>query len=204
MNLIRLGACAAVAALLGGCNMVVTDQPLFAKVDGAGAPRFRTGIWNGAPPGCAFDETKPQKDWPKCANAQPAIPDPPPWLAVPGDPGILQISTPPDPKQPINVTLYVGYRPTRTDSVGRVVEIALWPVQCGPPPGAGDTTGLTQHMLPGLTPRKDFAACATASKEALRHAARASEAWAPAEAMKTHWVRDPIAGDLTGPVETKF
>jgi hypothetical protein len=29
---------------LGGCNLVVTDQPLFSKADGAGGPRFRAGV----------------------------------------------------------------------------------------------------------------------------------------------------------------
>ena len=193
---VRLASLVMATAMVGGCNLVVTDKPLFSKADGAGGPQFRTGVWNGAAPDCAFDEAKPEKDWPKCANAQPPGADPPPWLAVPGDPPILQMSTEPGNGSAISPSFYVGFHVIRTDSTGRVIEVRVWPVQCGPPPPDGDKSGLTKHMLSGLKERKEGGDCTAETKQALRNAARASEAWVPGPATKAHWVRDPILGDL--------
>jgi len=179
---------------LGGCNMVVTQAPLFTKADSVGAPTIRSGIWNAAKPDCLFDESLPQTKWPKCAGAQPPTPDPPPWLAVPGDPPILQLSTPKTADQPAAIYIYVAFRPVKVDASGRAIALELWPVQCGPPPG-NDPTEMTKSLLPGLKPRPEGGACTTDSPLALRAAAKASRAWmVPVGA--THWVRDPKPGDL--------
>jgi hypothetical protein len=53
-------------------------------------------------------------------------------------------------------------------------------------------------MAPGLKERKEGGDCTAESRQALRNAARAGEAWVPGPEMKAHWVRDPIPGDLTG------
>ena len=106
---------------------------------------------------------------------------------------------PPDPAKPTGLYVYVAIHPLKFDDKGRVIAIETWPVQCGPPPPKDDQTGLTKQLLPGLTPRKDLGACTTASREALMNAARASRAWIPA-GNDAHWVRDPIPGDLTGPI----
>ena len=57
--------------ILGGCNMVMTDKPMFSVADGAGAPAIRGGVWRDDKPDCVFDEAAPQNKWPKCADAEP-------------------------------------------------------------------------------------------------------------------------------------
>jgi hypothetical protein len=192
--------CALTAALigLGGCNLVVSQTPMFTKADAAGAPVIRPGVWRQEVAGCDFDETLPQSQWPKCAGAQPAMPDPPPMLTVAGDPAIIQLSLPPDPSKPTLLYLSLAIRPIQFDAQGRVIALQTWPVQCGPPPTGGNNMGATKSPLPGLTMRGDDGGCAPQSVAALRDAAKASEAWVQ-DHTPSHWVRDPKLGDLTGP-----
>ena len=62
-------ACLAAAALLGGCNVVVSQTPVFTAADSAGAPPLRDGLWISVKPDCAVDETKPLAAWPDCADS---------------------------------------------------------------------------------------------------------------------------------------
>ena len=88
---------------------------------------------------------------------------------------------------------YLALKPTKFDREGRITAFRFWPVQCGPPPPqakASDLTGATQHLLPGLERASpNDVACTTHSVEALRNAARASEAWDD-QKQESHWVRD--------------
>ena len=61
-----LAICAAL--LLGACNMVHSDHPLFTAADAAGAASFRPGVWADPDPGCDFDPNLPVKQWPDCAH----------------------------------------------------------------------------------------------------------------------------------------
>ena len=58
----------AAALMLGGCNLVVSQTPVFRAADAAGAPPFKPGLWASPGPGCTFDESTPFDAWPKCAN----------------------------------------------------------------------------------------------------------------------------------------
>ena len=59
----------AAAAMLGGCNIVVSPTPVFTAADSAGAPELRPGLWATPRPGCSFDDSKPSARWPDCVDA---------------------------------------------------------------------------------------------------------------------------------------
>jgi len=59
--------------LLGACNRVHSDQPLFFADMAPEAPRLRDGLWiieNGDEP-CRFDAARPVTRWPDCADWMP-------------------------------------------------------------------------------------------------------------------------------------
>lgn len=89
---------------------------------------------------------------------------------------------------------YAGVRPTRFDAQGRIVAFNYWPVACGPPPpkdkNGAETAAGTLHPLPGMEMKPGDAVCTTRSKEALRAAAKASEAWADKPIPEARWLRD--------------
>jgi hypothetical protein len=89
---------------------------------------------------------------------------------------------------------YAGLRPTKLDDAGRVVAFVFWPVACGPPPpkdkSGADTAAGTPKPLPGIEMKPGDAICTTSSKDALRAAAKASEAWAEHPLPEARWLRD--------------
>ena len=89
---------------------------------------------------------------------------------------------------------YVGVRPTRFDSEGRIVALVAWPVLCGPPPpkdAKGEDVALgTLHPFEGMEMKPGEPFCTTGSVEALRAAAKASEAYADKPMHESHWLRD--------------
>jgi len=182
--------------LLGGCNMVHTDHPLFKAADAAGAPTFRPGIWADPDPGCNFDPNRPVKTWPDCAHGD-AAPKAEPGatlLIVAGKPLIMQYGGKPADDQPGSppVYYYFGLEPLRLDASGRIIAMKAWPVQCGPPRRQGRTHHSpygTRHPLPGMTMDADGNNCTTASIDAVRAAATPSEAWAD-KPGGAYWVRD--------------
>jgi hypothetical protein len=206
--MIRIAVAGLIAAclLLGACNVVVTKAPLFSKADESGAPALRPGLWRmGSEPDCMVDESKPLIDWPKCARGV-VIRDgaggyydrdsgAPVWATQPiilatGTPriGQIQAKISGDVKVSADPYIYAGIRAVKTDSEGRIVALSLWPVQCGPPP-SGDTTGGTAKPLPGIEMAPGDPVCSTKSTDALRAAAKASEAWSP-KLMTARWLRD--------------
>ena len=58
----------AAAAMLGGCNIVVSPTPVFTLADSAGAPEFHPGLWATPRPGCTFDDSTPVARWPDCVD----------------------------------------------------------------------------------------------------------------------------------------
>jgi hypothetical protein len=206
--------------LLGGCNMVVTKTPLFAKSDTAGVPQLRPGVWieqSGKP--CDVDVSKPLADWPDCAKGAIVLDGKlggynvdangkKTWtttdlLMVGGAPRVMQVQM-----QDLDVKglgdvplgpmyLYMAVRPTKTDESGRITAYTAWPVLCGPPPPpdvktpAGGTRSGTLQPLQGLTMDSDDNNCTTTSQGAVRAAAGASEKWTPPDTLSVeHWVRD--------------
>ena len=65
---LRALALLGVAALLGGCNTLVSKTPVFASADSAGAPLIHPGLWVSEKPNCTVDEASPVDKWPACAE----------------------------------------------------------------------------------------------------------------------------------------
>jgi hypothetical protein len=204
-------------ALLGGCNMLMTKDPLFSRADAAGAPRMRPGVWEQAPAAdCTLDESQPLASWPSCAsgfvvendhtvggfNQRDGKPvwSTTPYLLAAGDPLIFQIhlsdEAGPTPMPPLYV--YAAMRPTRFDDRGRITAVTSWAVLCGPPPpadakGPDGTSPRSGTLEPAAGLTMDDAAndCTTTSQDAARHAAAASEHWTKPDGFTaSHWIRD--------------
>jgi len=103
--------------------------------------------------------------------------------------GQVQAKISGDVKTSVNPYIYAGIRATKSDGEGRIVALSLWPVQCGPPPPGEETGGTTKHPLAGIEMTQADPVCTTKSSDALRAAAKASEAWAP-QLMTARWLRD--------------
>ncbi len=132
MGIFKRALMACALAALAGCNMVMTEKPMFTAADGKGAPRIRPGVWRDDKPNCAVDETLPQDKWPPCAKAAPGVGAPTLWLEVAGDPPLLQVPLKLPGENP--AYLYMAFRPLKLDGQGRVIAMKSWPVKCGPPP----------------------------------------------------------------------
>jgi len=209
----RALAALAVAFALGGCNLVVSEKPLFTQADAAGAPVLRPGAWVSPKGDCSFDETKPVADWPECANPVVIRPgeifDPRkaesqgPYVLAAGDPRIVQAPIKPggdvEPKgEDKTLFAYLGLKPRRFDGQGRIVEFESWFVQCGPPPPEppkstkklpSPSQFVTRRPLPGLKVDPKSGTCVAVSQGPVRNAARSSRAWAE-HVDVARWVRD--------------
>lgn len=97
----RAAAFFGAAALLGGCNIVVSKVPMFTQADSAGAPALRPGLWLAEKDDCHVDEAAPRARWPECADPLVITPTevhgvgekagkPQPYLVAAGDPLVLQ------------------------------------------------------------------------------------------------------------------
>ncbi len=199
---------------LGGCNMVMSDQPMFGAADAKGAPLLKPGFWSraecGRTPGPADPkdcldgivvtrETVSTVDHSKPGAAD-QRPEPAAYLLADGDPLVLQS------KATAKLTeggkgggeafIYMAISPTARDGSGRVVEAAAWPVQCGPPTPAdkpaapskqtGGFSPSTLHPFAGLklTPL----GCEPADAAAVRNAARRSRS--VGEVLALRWLSE--------------
>jgi hypothetical protein len=210
---LRLGAVAALAFLLCGCNMVVSPTPVFTADDAKGAPQMKPGLWAGPEPDCSFDEKTPASTWPKCANGSIATATdfrgtdptskPSPYVFAAGDPRILQAQADFNPGKGSDTTItqkgslyvFLAVKPLASDGDGRITSIEAWFIQCGePPPKPPEGKDfkpedyVTKHPLPGL--KVDGGMCTPSGKDAVRGAAKASRAWAGDQILHSHWVRD--------------
>jgi hypothetical protein len=202
---------------LGGCNVVVTQTPMFTKADGAGGPGFRPGVWRGKPdPGCAFDEKSPLDNWPACANGalvdddaitmvktvngERAVAARIGYVLTSGEPRILQLSVgglPTGLGLSLSGYFYGGVRSTKTDDQGRIIAYTTWFVACGPPPpqpAAGSSPNkisfATLSPFPGLVMDKAGQNCTPNSVATLRNAAVESAKLPADSPSETRWVRD--------------
>lgn len=219
-----IGAAAAVSAALAlsGCNVVVTQTPLFGPADAAATPPLREGLWAAVKDGCKFDERQTVDAWPDCARwflvrgdvASAFNGDKDGWdhfrlsggrlaqrfedeaweedehfLLAAGEPLIGQVAQK-SPGAAAEGYFYVAFKP-RFDAQGRVVEVGLWPVLCGPPPAKarkGEPQAYrTRKPFSGLTMVEDN--CTTDSPAVLRAAARASERFED-DLPTARWVRE--------------
>ena len=201
----RLLVWMAALTLLTGCNAVVTKTPMFTQADEAGAPALRPGLWRFiTDPDCKVDESLPLAEWPECGGGVVLKPgtagyydhktEKPVWTVQPfviagGTPRIAQaqVVVSGDVKLDASPYAYAGLRSTKLDPQGRITAFAFWVVQCGEPSSDGDH--VTTHPLPGMDIKPGDPVCATTSADALRKAAKASEAWSP-KPLSARWLRD--------------
>jgi hypothetical protein len=197
------------AGLLGGCNLVYSERPLFSASDAAGAPALRPGLWARPEADCAFDETKPVADWPDCANGLVFRPDmafdpkkpgeTAAYVLAAGDPRVFQAPFKTGQGEQIGY-IYLGVEPAKLDGQGRITAFEAWPAQCGPPPpkpasakpdAMPTAEGLvTKAPLPGLKLDAKTGMCLADSQEPVRRSAKASRAWADKGPALARWVRD--------------
>ncbi len=157
----RALALTAMALALGGCNLVVSEKPMFTAADAVGAPALRSGVWSASQSGCDFKSSDPVAKWPKCAgggvitasaimasvdaNGPGSADQPPSTIAKPqttipyvlaaGDPRVMQIDIKlPTQAGPSAIFYFAALKPVSRDAQGRIVQAELWPIQCGPPP----------------------------------------------------------------------
>jgi hypothetical protein len=212
----RLVLIVASLGLLGGCNVLMTQNPLLTGADAAGAPPMRPGVWaEELKPDCQADLSQPLASWPSCADGFVVLPGgkvgtfqqqdgKPAWVTsdlvmAAGDPLLLQARMEANIGGGVQPAAYIyaGARPTRFDDQGRVVELTTWPVLCGPPAPAdaknpdGTQRYGTLQPADGLTMDPQGNDCTTTSGDAARAAAKASEAWnTPTGLSHDHWVRE--------------
>lgn len=174
----RLWVCAA-AGLLGACNMVISETPMFADADRTDVGP-RDGIWLSDDAECRFDARRPESDWPECAM----------WVVVrnsgrelevsdgkkqrqrlrslltAGAPAIIEAQWTDDAKYPAETTYgFYAYEAQPAEPDGRFVRASTWPVECG----IQDKTGSEIRPFPGITPE-----CRPTSRDAIRAAAVSS------------------------------
>jgi len=208
---VLLGLC--LVLLLGACNRVHSDRPLFFASDSPDAASLRDGLWvieDGDEADCRYDARRPVTRWPACADwmlvrgGEILGYDAPDrgdaagageWTSLPivlsgGDPLILQVGMSEDGKVDY---LFFGVERTAGDA-GAITAFSSWPVMCGPPPPEGAMTNgkrryVTLEPLPGLT-IADESSCTATDGAAVRNAAGPSRAWAGDEAGGARWIRD--------------
>jgi len=218
MKLPRLWSALALASasLLGGCGgEVISPQPLFGAKDAATRDAPRAGWWVMVSPeeACGIDLAKPTGQWPDCARpvllsgrmagkltvsegeGDAVAID---YLLAAGDPMILQASLSSPPGDSGGYT-YHALRPTRRDARGRPVEIAVWPVLCGPSapraPSDGGRPGVTAAPWPSV--EISGGGCRVRDLDGLRDAARRSESLSGGAPLTVRWLRERRAGDQT-------
>jgi hypothetical protein len=185
---------------LSACNMVYSEKPLFTAADAKGGAKLKPGVWVRPDKDCVV---APDADpLPDCANAvtvaaeaflpppgaklKPGEPESLPYLISGRNPSVIQVQVDLDPPKPGVRWLYFALRPTRSDG-GKVVEAHVWFVQCGPPPPKDGKRYVTTEPLPGLTIKDND--CIAADADAVRGAAKASEAW-DKDKDAIRWVRE--------------
>ncbi|MBD3729483.1 MAG: hypothetical protein IE933_07240 [Sphingomonadales bacterium] len=208
MAIVRLASGAALGLALAGCNMVVSDQPWFER--NAASPVIKSGIWGAADKeDCTFDSSAPLSEWPECS--EPAIIDAQgnfnsrdktsgDWRSITavvggGDPMILQFALPQEmvsqaPGAPSY--LYFALRPLARDADGRITDMRIWSVMCGPLAEGAEQSGdpkamVTKQPFAGLTLKDGN--CQAKDIPALTGAAARSEALQD-KTGHGHWIRD--------------
>jgi len=186
------------AGLLGACNMVISETPVFTEAD-IGTMLPRDGLWLADDPKCRFDSAKAESEWPECAL----------WIVVRhsgremlvsngkgeservtavftgGTPAIVQgewIDEAKEPRRPYYVFYAMDSR--EPDSEGRFTRALVWPVKCG----TQETPNGDIRPFAGIS-----AECRPSSKDAIRSAAELSRG--DEESKEWRWLR---AGSAAG------
>ncbi len=182
-------ACAA----LGACNMVISENPMFAAGDAASVIP-RDGIWLAEDEECNFDPAPAETSWPRCAV----------WVVVrnsarelqlsdgkgqseridslfaAGEPVIIEARWTDSASETRRVTYgYFAVQPQQAQSDGRFVRASLWPVECG----IQANKEAEIRPFPGISPE-----CRPGSKDAIRAAAVSSRRGEQVKSWR--WLRE--------------
>ena len=189
----RLLSLASLLPLLGACNMVISESPLFAERDAAKL-KPRDGIWLSDDPDCHFDRALPEAQWPGCAiwlivrssgrelllqdgkgQAQEAR-----YFVARGRPTIVQILWRDEAKEDgKSFYVFFGLEPGPNQPDGTFVTASSWEAKCGvKAPSSSEI-----EPYPGIRPE-----CRPESADAIRSAAVASRRTAEM-AMDWRWLR---------------
>jgi hypothetical protein len=209
--MMRIAAMAGAAALLAGCNGVMSTTPLFSAEDAKGQPQLRSGVWMAENASCAFDASLPLDRWPGCSDGfvvRPGVvvagrdPGSPPsswnlysFVLAKGDPAVLQITEDDGSGAPL-IYLYAGLKSLKLDPQHRVIEYKVWPALCGPPPPDGSDSSdgvMTQQPIEGLVVDAAKHDCVASAQAPVLVSVQKSEAWnGDANMGRDHarWVRD--------------
>ena len=129
------------------------------------------------------------------AAGDPVIQQVTPCYALGPQPAASETMDTPPPRLDPRAYCYSAMRPTRFDSAGWIVSFEGWPVYCGPWPTEEEAErsggNVTLAPFPGL--HVVYENCTAENEEALRMAARASEAMTGSGVpgrVSAHWVRD--------------
>lgn len=209
------------AAMLGGCGMVYSPQPLFGPTDVADAPALRPGIWviedPDSPcrprPQASVRQWKGCETWVLVREADLATVDhdgvwsSTGYLIASGEPMVWQLG--PEAEEAGPRYTYFGLKPATKDAEGRVTRFETWNALCGPPepetkkskakrraghePSKPDPAAL----LPGLVLTESGWDCVASDKAAVRGAVAYGAAhpeWPMNLAL--HWVREARVDDF--------
>ena len=197
----------AAAIALAGCNTAYSPVPMLTAEDGANQPSLKPGLWEAAwpcdgareEPGChgetnQFVVAADHWQWlDKDSKGKADLFPSPTYLAVPGQPLVLQLRLDPGEKSGELNYLFLGLAPLKRDASGAITRAELWIVECGPPPKGGQAGGssghpyVTREPLPGMTMTGDN--CIPRDRTVLVSAAGLSRNWA--EAIPTMSWRRP-------------
>ena len=208
--------------VLGGCNTVYSEKPLFTAEDAAGAPPLKPGLWmtyqlEGDEP-CRFDFNRPVRKWPDCVswvlvregdvlqfgdNGKERVWISHAYILAAGQPRILQttwLSSGADHEGSGTNSQFSAVVPIGHDESGRISDYRTWEAQCGPPnatqyPPDSGPHPTTLAPLPGLVMNEDGNSCEAKDREAVRRSVAATEAW-DTNRNAAHWVRESRPDDF--------
>lgn len=191
----RIPQCLLVLAcvLLGGCNAVIADHPLFVEADRSTTLSLEDGIWYRVDPECDVDLAKPRADWPNCADwmifkdsrailsSDPkADEETEDLMLVDGNPPLIQARV----RTNGSATVYgfLALEPVKRSASGKLILVDVWAVPCGTQEaGAGPSAKITPYP-------KISEECRTDSAEAVRAAAPKGRK-SDEDLVRWQWVR---------------
>jgi len=191
----RIPQCLLVLAcvLLGGCNAVIADHPLFVEADRSTTLVLEDGLWYRVDSECEVDLSKPRASWPNCADwmifkdskaikssdvkADEETED---LMLVDGNPPLIQARV----RTNGSATVYgfLALEPIKRSASGKLILVDVWAVPCGTQEaGAGPSAKITPY--PGISEE-----CRTDSSEAVRAAAPKGRK-SDEDLVRWQWVR---------------
>jgi len=183
--------CLIVLLALGGCNLAVSDHPMFSSAERLATP-LKDGPWVADVPDCKFNVDSPKTGWPKCAlwtvvsdnkmvdvSGDKDEDRPAGFLIVGGQPPIVQIDMLENGKHGF---LFIAIEPTSKPPSGPITTLNIWGVTCG---RQNDPVDSRQGVSPFPGFNKE---CQPQTAAALRAAAVASRPKS-GEITRMKWVR---------------